>query len=109
AAQRPPVAASANALAAPAAVLTLRPAAPEMPTAAAPIAKRAWRFPVQSRSPVAVALAELDAGLSVAIRATALDQAERARLRDSVAALLSRHGWPLARLSLLTPQRGERE
>lgn len=51
---------------------------------------------------VAVAIQAVARGLEVSARATGLDAAERERLADEIAALLSSHGYTLSRVSVIT-------
>lgn len=51
---------------------------------------------------VAVAIQTVARGLEVAARVRGLDTAERERLADDIAALLSSHGYSLSRVSLIT-------
>lgn len=74
------------------------------PGARTSLPRLAIRLLPRSASPVAVALAELDHGIGVAVRAAALDEGERQRLRDAIDGMLARHGYLLARLTLAAPR-----
>ncbi|MBQ1496687.1 MAG: hypothetical protein IIZ38_00085 [Sphingomonas sp.] len=79
------------------------PAIEEYGAAADPVAsaqRRAHRAPSAARSALHVALRELESGLQIAARVEGLDEAERHRLRDEIAALLGRHGLSAARIQI---------
>ncbi|MEN2709389.1 hypothetical protein ACQKOH_08495 [Sphingomonas sp. NPDC092331] len=80
-----------------------QPPALEDYDAADPVAsaqRRAHRTPSAARSALHVALRELESGLQIAARVEGLDEAERHRLRDEIAALLGRHGLSAARIQI---------
>lgn len=56
-----------------------------------------------ARSPIEVALRELEHGIHVAARVDRLDDAERVRLRDEIAALLARHGLSARHIQIFAP------
>jgi hypothetical protein len=58
-----------------------------------------------ARSPVALAMHAIENGLHVAARLEALDDADRARLRDGIAALLARHGLAAKSIQINAPAR----
>lgn len=58
-----------------------------------------------ARTPVQVAIRELEQGLHVAARVEGLDAAERLRLHDEISALLARHGRSARSIRLSAPLR----
>jgi hypothetical protein len=73
--------------------------------AARPLQRRfAIREPA-SRTPVQVAICELEQGLHVAARVEGLDATERLRLHDEISALLARHGRSARSIRVSTPLR----
>lgn len=56
-----------------------------------------------ARSAFQVAMRELEHGIHVAVRAEAMDQADREHLRREIAALLSRHGLAPRAIRILAP------
>jgi len=97
-------------LAAPVAGAARAPAEPEdretPPAATRPVAGARLRA-TAARSAVALAVHEIENGLHVAARLEALDAADRARLRDAIAALLARYGLAAKSIQINAPARRE--
>ena len=75
---------------------------------AEPAKSAARRLPVReaaARSAAQVALHELEQGIHIAARTEALDESERIRLHDEIAALLARHGLSARSIRISAPAR----
>lgn len=73
---------------------------------ARPISRRLAFREAAARTVVQVAMRELEQGIHVAARADGLDPAERARLENDIAAMLSRHGLSARSIRISAPTRG---
>jgi len=70
-----------------------------------PSAQRRFLREPAARAAIQVALRELEQGLHVSARTEALDESERLRLRDEIAALLARHGLAPRTIRISAPAR----
>lgn len=104
-----PGARSARPAAVPAAgPVAVTPSRIDAETSADPVKPAGRRLPVReaaARSAVQVVLRELEQGLHIAARTDALDDAERLRLHDEIAALLARHGLAARSIRISAPGR----
>ena len=83
---------------------SVRPPAARPETPSTSPASRAASRPAPARtSPFAVALRPGEEGLGVTVRLDGIDEAERATLRDEIAALLSRHGLSASHITIAAP------
>ncbi len=85
------------------------PTEPEEPQPSAPVTRRQLREFAAARSPLRVAVSEIEQGLQVAARVDGLDETERRQLRDEIAALLARHGLSPARIDIFAAPLREKD